>query len=99
MRTARSSPHDLQQPLGRSARPADQATAVGAVGPDPLQARHPPATNLQQQPPTRSICTPAVDEQSVHQAESVHEQMALAAFDQLGAIEAALEPTPFHRLD
>jgi hypothetical protein len=91
--------HDLQHPLGGAACPADQPTAVGAVGPDPPQARHPPTTLLQQQATTGAILHAGrVDQQSVHQAEGVHQQMALAAFDQLAAIKAALEPTPLDRL-
>jgi hypothetical protein len=39
-----------------------------------------------------------VDQQSVHQAEGVHQQMALAPLDQLAAINA-LEPAPLDRLD
>jgi hypothetical protein len=35
----------------------------------------------------------------VHQAESIHQQMALAALDLLAAIKAALEPAPLDRLD
>jgi len=35
----------------------------------------------------------------VHQAEGIHQQMALAALDQLAAIKAALEPAPLDRLD
>ena len=35
----------------------------------------------------------------MHQAEGIHQQMALAALDQLAAIKAALEPTPLDRLD
>jgi hypothetical protein len=40
-----------------------------------------------------------LDQQSMHQAEGVHQQMALATLDQLAAIKAALKPTPLNRLD
>ncbi len=80
--------------------PSGPGDAVGAVGPDPPQARHPPTTLLQQQATTGAILHAGrVDQQSVHQAEGIHQQMALAALDQLAAIKAALEPTPLDRLD
>ena len=92
--------HDLQHPLGGAACPADQATAVSAVSPDPSQARHPPEVLLQQQATTGAILDAGrVDQQSVHQAESVHQQVALATFDQLAAIKAAFEPAALDRLD
>src|SRR5439155_9792394 len=97
---ARRARHDLQHPLGGAACPADQPTAVGAVGPDPPQARHPPTTLLQQQTTTGAILHAGrVDQQSVHQAEGIHQQLGLAPLDQLAAIKAALEPTPLDRLD
>src|SRR6266851_5579831 len=99
-RAAGRARHDLQHPLGGAACPADQATPIRTVGPDPPQARHPPATLLQQQATTRAILHAGrVDQQSVHQAEGIHQQMALTALDQLAAIKAALEPTPLDRLD
>jgi hypothetical protein len=40
-----------------------------------------------------------MDHQSVHQAESVHKQVALATLDPFAAIKAALEPAALDRLD
>jgi hypothetical protein len=58
-RAAGRARHDLEHPLGGAACAADQSNAVGAVGPDPPQARHPPTTLLQQQATTARSCTPA----------------------------------------
>ena len=91
---------DLQHPSTMSTRPADQAAAVGSVGPDPLQARHPPSALLQYQATASTILHAGrVHQQAVNQAERVDQQMPLATLDQLAAIEATFAASPFDRLD
>ncbi len=91
--------HNRHAPAEGLPDPGVQRPHIGAIGPDPFQARQRRLELLEQPGRTGTILDiGGMDHRAKHQAQGIHEQMAFAAREFLGSI-VPMRTATFGRLD